>query len=287
MQRERARASSWALIEHFKNMSDTLDTWPFAVTFVDEHLGAGLMSAVLSFNQTLLPQELLAWNVYLTKTFGLLAMAGGCGGAVVGPMETTATLLEQPEVISVPNEHPLYAWNFHSVKIDPNALLVLANLIEHANFNLVDKGGELVSDVKALLIDSPQFSRLNWDKLDLPDPWPVMPFQLNDYSPASEDFDIEIEFTQEVSDAVHDKLEMMIKPWLRTLERGGFHFAHPRKPLVWGLDTSQQPLRRTPLSMIVQIRGLYADYRVVFSLFNILARAHQWVHPIAAVHVGE
>jgi hypothetical protein len=268
-------------------MSDTLQTWPFSVALVDEQLGAGLMSAVLGFNQILTPQELQAWNLHLKMTFGLLAMAGGCGGSVVSPMETSATLLDQPEVISEPNGSPWYAWNFHSVKIDPNALRILANLVEHANFNLVDSKGDLVPEVQDLLIDSPQFSRLNWNKLGLPDAWPAMPFEINDYNPASEDFDIEIEFSQEVSDAVHDKLELMIQPWLRTLERGGFHFAHPRKPLVWGLDTSQQPLRRTPLSMFVQIRGLYADYRAVFSLFNILARAHQWVHPIAAVHVGE
>ncbi|XVJ69656.1 MAG: hypothetical protein HEQ39_08375 [Rhizobacter sp.] len=268
-------------------MTDTLQTWPFSVSLVDEHLGAGLMRVVLSFNQTLSPQELQAWNDHLRKTIGFLAVVGGCGGAVVAPTKSNAVLLEQPEVIDVPNEHLLYGWNFHSVNIDPGALVVLGNLIEHANFNLVDQKGELVPQVRELVIDSPQFSRLNWDKLDLPDPWPAMPFELNDYSPASEDFDIEIEFTKEVNEEVHDKLERMIKPWLRTLERGGFHFAHPRKPLVWGLDTSHEPLRRTPLSMFVQIRGLYADYRAVFSLFNILARAHQWVHPIAAVHVGE
>lgn len=180
----------------------------------------------------------------------------------------------------------MYRWRFDPARLDPACLKILFNLIEHGTFNLKPDDGEF-RGVTAIFIDSTHFQGVNTDRLDLPDLWPMLPFELNDHNPSDADFDIEIEFTEEVDNVVHEQFEVRIKPWVLTLERGGFLYSHPRKSWEYGRDTSTAPFRRTPLSLFVQVRGLYSDYRAVWSLFNLLANAHYALHPIAAVHVGE
>lgn len=260
---------------------------PFQVYAVDSGDISGALDFALSFDGKRLDDRLLQiWDLHLQRTFGMLARVGGCGGAAVDPNQSRAAMAGPEMRESMDDDSVIYAWRLEPDRIDPQALVILCNLIEHGVFNFTPYEGKsyFVSEV---FVDAPRFRGIDVTQLDLPDLWPNLPFELNDHNPTDGDFDIEIEFTEEVSDDIHAQLEVRIKAWVLTLERGGFLYAHPRKSWEYGRDTSVAPFRRTPLSLFVQVRGLYSDYRAVWSLLNLLALAHGAVHPIAAVHIGE
>jgi hypothetical protein len=250
---------------------------------VEEDAQPGTMELLLDFVETMDERRLTLWTVMLQRTFVMLTLVGGTGGDAIKP---SATRIKLADYQAMELEGRTVArWTFDHISFDTAALRILCNLIDHATYNISLGDEPIGSPIAEVLFASESYAKLDFDKLLFPKVWRSLPFEIVDFEPETGDFDIEIEFKDPPTPDIFDQYQTMIAPWLTTLEKGGF-LGHPLQSWKYGLDTSEEPFRRTAASLIIRIRDFYSDYAALDCLYNVLARASE-IHPIATVTLGE
>lgn len=243
----------------------------------------GSLDLWIDFVEEIDARRLTLWSASLQRTFSLLTLAGGTGGAVIHPAQAATRIVDHASVVV--DGRTLARWSFEPTRFDPAALRILRNLIQHNTFCIGEGDAVIGSPVAEVIFDSKDFAHLSIDTLPFPAQWPQLPYVIEDYEPETTDFDIEIEFRGPPGKQVMAQYRTLVSTWLTTVERGGF-LGHPLQSWKFGFDTSEEPFSEAPGSLFIRLRDFYSHYEALDSLFNVLVRAHE-LHPIAVVHLGE
>ncbi len=263
-------------------MSDELSQRMFPVKCTGD-APQGSLVVTVGFLEAMDEHRLARWNNLLQRTFGLLSWVGGVGSNTIAPHQTHLRLKEAASYLQ--DGRTVAQWIFDQAVFDPSALRILCNVIEHGSYR-IGNGSELIgSPITEVLFESPNLHNITFDRLAFPKAWRNLPFDVTDYEPDSYDFNIEIWFDGQPSKPDLELVLSFVSTWQTTLDEGGF-LGHPLETWRDSRDISDEGIRVTNQSIVIELRRFYADYAALDCLYNVLTRASQ-LHRIAEVVIGE
>lgn len=217
------------------------------------------------------------WSLRFSETFLALIRAGGLGGALHAPRLREA-LFEVTWNFAENDIGTLVDWVIPDVVVAPEAMRILVNLAESAmyDFENVIFSLSLAYGPTPLAIES----------LGLPAEWPECPFEVEEYSIESNDFDIEVVLAKPLTGERVRPLIDPIATWFNTVKFCGFG-GHPYAQWKPGLETNEKLISTAGSSLIFHVRAFYARLDSLSSLINVLIAIDQAGEKIESVVIGE
>lgn len=240
----------------------------------------GRLEVLLCFVGALDEATVTRWANYIELTFLELCFLGGLGGDRHAP---TASDVGEWECRVAADKHgSSLVWLIDKPRIDPGALRVLVNLIEHGLYVFETPIVEVVIGFGAISEAKP------FGRPDFPLVWPDLPFEVEEYPIESGDLiQVEIVFDRKYPDRDLDTLINAMQRWMVVLVNGGFG-GHPFAQWTNGVVANDPPYVEVGSSLILKLEDFRAHVDAFSSLLNVLAAVvHRGGPRIEAVIINE
>jgi hypothetical protein len=200
--------------------------------------------------------------------FARLAEYGALGGQTVPPARVAAKLVsDEPDARGLqPN------WSFSSLRVDPNAIVVLANLVyatRHAvrKLTIAAAGAQSTRELAAS---------------EYPERLTAVPFKLNEQL-TQRTIELTVDFASDLADSKQEILIETLQIWSMVGALGGFREPEPLHDQMDLIPDDDPQITLDQLTYVFRDRGMNAAAYDV--LINLLVAISQRVETIRAVEL--